>query len=47
PDAEMPKCEKDGSFAPLQCSEISKECWCVDRNGNVLVPPSTEVHSCD
>ncbi|GFU46556.1 u36-Nephitoxin-Nsp1a_1 [Nephila pilipes] len=47
PDAEMPKCEKDGSFAPLQCSEISKKCWCVDRNGNVLVPPSTEVHSCD
>ncbi|GFT43371.1 u36-Nephitoxin-Nsp1a_1 [Nephila pilipes] len=47
PNAEVPKCEKDGSFSPLQCSESSKECWCVDRNGNVLVPPSTKVHTCD
>ncbi|GIY60125.1 u36-Nephitoxin-Nsp1a_1 [Caerostris darwini] len=46
-DAELPKCEKDGSFAPLQCSDVSKECWCVDKNGNIVVPPSKDVHSCD
>ncbi|GBM55020.1 hypothetical protein AVEN_80925-1 [Araneus ventricosus] len=45
--AELPKCEKDGSFAALQCSEISKECWCVDKKGTVLVQPSKDVHSCD
>ncbi|XP_015915155.1 U20-hexatoxin-Hi1a-like [Parasteatoda tepidariorum] len=44
--AEMPKCEKNGYFSALQCSKVSGKCWCVDKLGNVLVPPSTQVHSC-
>nr|QDC23074.1 thyroglobulin type-1-like protein isoform 1 S1 [Cupiennius salei]QDC23075.1 thyroglobulin type-1-like protein isoform 1 S2 [Cupiennius salei] len=47
PEAEMPSCAKDGSYEPLQCSKASGECWCVDRNGTVLVPPSKDVHSCN
>ncbi|XP_064202382.1 thyroglobulin [Anguilla rostrata] len=27
----IPKCEEDGSFAPLQCS--GKDCFCMDREG--------------
>ncbi|KFM60586.1 U24-ctenitoxin-Pn1a, partial [Stegodyphus mimosarum] len=46
PDAELPKCRKDGSYAPLQCNKLTDECWCVDRNGTVIVPPSKNIHSC-
>ncbi|GIY60124.1 u36-Nephitoxin-Nsp1a_1 [Caerostris darwini] len=46
-NAEMPKCANGGYFAPLQCSKSTNKCWCVDKYGNVLVPPSTEVRSCD
>ncbi|KAG8181175.1 hypothetical protein JTE90_010947 [Oedothorax gibbosus] len=47
PDAEFPKCEETGFYSPLQCNDSTKECWCVDKYGKVLVPPSTKVHSCD
>ncbi|GIY60117.1 u36-Nephitoxin-Nsp1a_1 [Caerostris darwini] len=40
-------CADDGSFAPLQCSEITNNCWCVDRDGNQLTPKSKYIHSCD
>ncbi|GIY60119.1 uncharacterized protein CDAR_38931 [Caerostris darwini] len=46
PDEE-PNCVKGGYFAPLQCSKRRGDCWCVDKYGKVLVPPSKDVHSCD
>ncbi|GIY34800.1 uncharacterized protein CEXT_146261 [Caerostris extrusa] len=46
PDEE-PNCAKGGYFAPLQCSKRRGDCWCVDKYGKVLVPPSKDVHSCD
>ena len=34
-DIFVPECNKDGSFAPLQCFNLGseKQCWCVDPTG--------------
>merc|ERR1712176_1460950 len=31
---DLPECETDGFYAPLQCSSKSRQCWCADRNGS-------------
>jgi len=31
--AEVPQCEADGSFSPMQCSGSTGYCWCVDQHG--------------
>ncbi|XP_015917980.1 H-2 class II histocompatibility antigen gamma chain-like [Parasteatoda tepidariorum] len=30
----MPRCEKNGDYAPIQCRD--GWCWCADKNGNML-----------
>lgn len=32
----IPQCKADGSFEERQCLHLTRECWCVDRNGNEL-----------
>ncbi|XP_069681934.1 balbiani ring protein 3-like [Periplaneta americana] len=48
----LPKCrEEDGSFEPVQCHPVTRQCWCVDNKGDELpgtrappdVQPSCEV----
>ena len=29
----VPRCNKDGSFAEVQCLAATKMCWCVDEHG--------------
>lgn len=29
----VPRCNKDGSFAEIQCSPRVNKCWCVDEHG--------------
>ena len=29
----VPRCNKDGSFAEVQCLAASRTCWCVDEHG--------------
>lgn len=31
-----PLCTESGAFEPKQCYETTKECWCVDSEGNQL-----------
>lgn len=34
---EAPTCDKDGSYAPIQCEIANKKnCWCVDRYGKKI-----------
>ena len=30
----VPRCNKDGSFAEIQCLPRVNKCWCVDEYGN-------------
>merc|ERR1711935_357124 len=30
---DLPECDDSGFFAPMQCSNKSRQCWCTDRNG--------------
>lgn len=32
----IPNCEPDGSFAPVQCLNASRFCWCVDGDGKEI-----------
>jgi len=33
----LPQCqEKDGSFDPIQCHPVTRQCWCVDSGGDEL-----------
>ncbi|KAF8771871.1 U24-ctenitoxin-Pn1a like protein [Argiope bruennichi] len=41
------RCENGGYFKPLQCSEKTKECWCVTKYGNPVTPRSADRKSCD
>lgn len=43
PSAFSPQCTQDGEFKPVQCSERSRECWCVDKEGRVK-PGSRQSH---
>ncbi|PSN48928.1 hypothetical protein C0J52_03479 [Blattella germanica] len=43
----LPQCrESDGSFEPVQCHPISRQCWCVDKKGDELpgtrAPPDVQ-----
>ena len=29
----VPRCNKDGSFAEVQCLAATRTCWCVDEHG--------------
>ncbi|ESO08210.1 hypothetical protein HELRODRAFT_169949 [Helobdella robusta] len=29
-------CLNDGSFDPIQCHDVTKECWCVDEDGEYI-----------
>jgi len=42
-NAYRPKCTETGAFEPMQCFELTSECWCVDVNGND-VPNSMRRH---
>ncbi|GBM55028.1 hypothetical protein AVEN_80931-1 [Araneus ventricosus] len=46
-DDGLPECYNNGYFKPLQCSEKTKECWCVTKYGNQVAPPSPDRKSCD
>ena len=36
----VPVCNRDGSYAQVQCDANQGECWCVDHNGEPLFGPS-------
>jgi len=43
----LPQCqEKDGSFDPIQCHPVTRQCWCVDSGGDELpgtrAPPDVQ-----
>jgi len=43
----LPQCqEKDGSFDPIQCHPVTRQCWCVDSGGDELpgtrAPPNVQ-----
>lgn len=33
PDRFVPRCKEDGSYEDVQCSENTRECWCVNSLG--------------
>lgn len=30
-----PRCDDQGYFEPLQCDPSARQCWCVDKWGNI------------
>ena len=34
--AVIPRCSRDGSYAPEQCHGSTGTCWCVDRQGQQI-----------
>lgn len=32
----IPNCRRNGSYKSLQCSPLTKSCWCVTRNGSPI-----------
>jgi len=31
-----PQCTETGAFVPMQCYDVTEECWCVDSKGNQI-----------
>ena len=34
-------CKPNGSYSDVQCDSSSKECWCVDQNGDEILGTRT------
>ena len=32
-----PSCDVDGSYKPVQCNHVTKQCWCVNNDGNEIM----------
>ena len=37
------QCRQDGTFKPLQCSEVVNTCWCVDQEGVELANTRVDI----
>ena len=42
-DIHIPQCTDDGRYIPMQCTELGRECWCVDDAG-VIIPGTDIMH---
>ncbi|XP_038634704.1 uncharacterized protein nid2a isoform X12 [Scyliorhinus canicula] len=47
---QIPECDEDGNFRPLQCHGSTGHCWCVNENGQEIpgtrTPPGTSQPRC-
>ena len=42
----MPRCLKNGFFAPVQCHGSTGICWCVDKNGDIVSDAQIKKTAC-
>ena len=39
-----PQCTETGAFLPMQCYDVTNECWCVDSKGNQIGEQNRSPH---
>ncbi|MEQ2203306.1 hypothetical protein XENOCAPTIV_028413, partial [Xenoophorus captivus] len=38
----IPECDENGDYLPVQCHSSTRQCWCVDRNGQEIPGTRTD-----